>query len=253
MASTSCEHHQWERPFPEATYVTCTNTGCEAFMPWRGDDPVDAGTQGRITEAAHAKHEPRQLSAANARRLNRERMPLDERFAAILRQANVLAAVGGGQIERAPAATDDDIGGRRPPDAETVDISQNVRAIEHHVAEIEQKVDAARGLDHEQNYRLMDRTDLNRILRDRFEGWAPEDIAVEAPYLGKPAAIRYERKEMGLRQSDGLPAMSEAEQERTLKAMADRGATVREVAVALDCSTGKAQKLLREVRGKVAA
>lgn len=97
---------------------------------------------------------------------------------------------------------------------------------------------------------LIDRVEqaLREELEQRFRGEHPDDIAALAPRQGTPGDIRARRKAMGHRAVDGLFPVPDDQVAELVKSMADEGCSVRDVALALDCSVGKAQNLLAPYR-----
>lgn len=102
---------------------------------------------------------------------------------------------------------------------------------------------------------LVDRVEeaLRVELAERFRGESPDDIAALAPHQGTPGDIRSRRRAMGRRAIDGLYPVPDDQVDELVRSMANEGCSVRDVALALDCSVGKAQKLLSPYRRSEAA
>lgn len=102
---------------------------------------------------------------------------------------------------------------------------------------------------------LIDR--VEQVLRDeleqRFRGEHPDDIAALAPHQGTPGDVRARRRAMGRRAVDGLFPVPDDQVDELVQSMADEGCSVRDVALALDCSVGKAQTILAPYRRSTAA
>lgn len=94
---------------------------------------------------------------------------------------------------------------------------------------------------------------LRTELAERFRGEHPDDIAAASPKQGTPGEIRHRRRQMGLRAVDGLYPVPPDQIDELVASMAEEGCSVRDVALAVDCSVGKAQKLLARHRRQEAA
>lgn len=81
---------------------------------------------------------------------------------------------------RVKSAEPDDVG---PTGGEQVNIDRHLRAILHHVRQIEDTVDAERGLV-VRAWATMHEEDKDRVLWDEFEGVPAAQVARSAPYLG---------------------------------------------------------------------
>lgn len=83
-------------------------------------------------------------------------------------------------------------------------------------------------------------------LDERFLDMTPHDVAHHAPHQGDPAQVRERRRRHGRRAIDGRMALT-AEQRAEYEAwLRETGASVREIARYLDCSTRRAHTLWQE-------
>ena len=94
---------------------------------------------------------------------------------------------------------------------------------------------------------------LREELRTRFRGVAPEDIAAESPKQGTPGEIKARRRAMGLRAIDGLFPVPADQVDELVASMIEEGCSVRDIALALDCSPGKAHQIVKAHRTEEAA
>lgn len=101
---------------------------------------------------------------------------------------------------------------------------------------------------------LVDDSDLRYMLLSKYVGWEPEDILADAPQFNTTDDIKRLRRALGQRGVDGLPQPTQAQLDRTLEYMVREGRSVRDVARAMDCSTGQAHKLIQRTiaRGEAA-
>jgi hypothetical protein len=86
---------------------------------------------------------------------------------------------------------------------------------------------------------------LREQLVDNYTRWTPEEIAAHSHTQGDPKTIRKRRRALGLRALDGLPKLTEAEEDTLLRTLVLAGATEREIARRLDVSRDKARRLVQ--------
>lgn len=83
-----------------------------------------------------------------------------------------------------------------------------------------------------------------------YRGLEPDEVFAVARHLGTPAQIAQRRRRLHLRALDGLPEFTPEDRQIVLGELRDRGASVRDIARALDCSTRYAHTLQRQWRSQ---